>query len=424
MRHLRWIAIALLSIELSCSGEDPDSRTAPASQLGPITTLRPNVAPAGATSNGLTKAFAATLPNASCTITGTNQTGQTITTYADDDGIVHLYYPTAPTAAQLPDLACIENGKEVTRHVQLQVAGTAPALLAGVKPSVHRVRPALPGNPLALSQTELLDGGYPIRPDPALAPQAYSRWSQLVSSPANEIAPKLVERPQRHSGTWSLSTSNIWSGYAISSPVTYEEVWGDWKLPNVSSSVPNGWASPWIGLDGFGTGGLIQDGVDLIVYQTIVLSPMPWIEYFPANSIYISNFPVSPGDELFSIVASTDANGNLSASGSDGWFYLYDVTNNYYLAPTLVKRPPNVTYRGATAEWIIEGLGSGTFDLTNYGTATVSDLIAIDSGNNERFFANDNQIDVFMENGNGGVLSAAAPNTSQTQLTFHWYSAH
>jgi hypothetical protein len=315
--------------------------------------------------------------------------------------------------------------------MQVQANGATPTLLRGVTPAVHRIRPALVGNPLAKSQKELVNEGYPLRPDSALAPNMYKEWLRVVSSPATEIVPKLVTSPRRH-GSFVAAAANIWGGWAINSPVIYEIVYSLWSVPYVSiASIAHGdyYASPWVGLDGWNrdsNGPLIQCGFDLDVFSYVIFPPAPWYEYFPDGSVYPSNLPLSFGDTLFAEAASVDSNGYPSPSGQVGYFYMYDWTNGYYISTTYAKPSNSEAYLGGTAEWIIESFGGGDVWLAKYSNTIVTELLAEDSSQKERTLANDNQIDINMtDNGqlNGRLLTAAYPNAGYTQLNFQWYAA-
>jgi hypothetical protein len=378
-----------------------------------------------ATSNGLTKMFAATLPNSPCTVASKSQPGSTRTLYADDDGVVYAYYATVPTADQIPTLTCDENGKNVARPMQVQVDGSTPTLLPGVTHAVHRVRPALVGDPGAKSQKELMNAGYPLRPDPALSPDAYHHWLQIVSSPATEIEPKLVKSSRRH-GTFNDTTSNLWAGWLLQSPVTYAWVEGLWTMPTTVSianqATGDYYASPWTGLDGWYNGTLIQAGVDLDVFDYLVFPPSPWYEYYPDPTVYASNLPVSFGDQLFTEVASTDTSGALSPNGEIGWFYLHDEANGNYVRTSYPKPPYSGAYAGATAEWIIESGVAGSYPFTEYSDIYVTDLNAIDTNANYHMLATDDQLKVTMKDSINRVLTAANAFDDYTKIDFVWFN--
>jgi hypothetical protein len=80
-------------------------------------------------------------------------------------------------------LTCEErDGSMSTQQIDFSsdVAATDDALLNPGRP-----RPALAGDPM--SYTNAQQAGYPSRPDPQRTPDAYARWLQRVSRPANVV---------------------------------------------------------------------------------------------------------------------------------------------------------------------------------------------------------------------------------------------
>jgi hypothetical protein len=138
-------------------------------------------------------------PNVQCSVAPANGSGsgQAFTVYTNDQGTATFYVTPsqASSAAQL--VATCSSGNQQTIQIQ-PVAGAQP--LAAPAPSNaatnarlgYTVRPALTGDPMALSNQELVKLKYPMRPDPQKAPGAYASWLKAVSKPATLIPPKTV----------------------------------------------------------------------------------------------------------------------------------------------------------------------------------------------------------------------------------------
>ena len=169
-------------------------------------------------------------------------------------------------------------------------------------PLVGGLRPPLEGDPLVLSNQELVARGYPPRPDPKHSPARYARWHRIVSRPYTAVNPRLVPHPevsfshaypvrQRKSPTLPLSpphtglrlgsptlplppplvrpmfnsNSGIWSGASLTNPTKeFCAIQADWTVPGVFAlpGAPGySAAAEWIGLDNSGTD-LYQSGTD------------------------------------------------------------------------------------------------------------------------------------------------------------------
>ncbi len=124
-------------------------------------------------------------------------------------------------------------------------------------------RPALAGDPLSYSQSELIQAGYGLRPDPEKEPAAYSRWLAAAQGPGRMLEAK---RPSPHSHTVTKETAP-WVGSVLAGAPNYISIEGNFNVP---TGIPGGDETSdgteiaiWNGLGGFGTGsGLIQAGVN------------------------------------------------------------------------------------------------------------------------------------------------------------------
>src|SRR5207249_754680 len=98
------------------------------------------------------------------------------------------------------------------------VAVVAPSIAL---PANAVVRPAITGDPMSLAQGELTKLGYPMRPDPVQAPDAYNTWLKLVSQPAAFIPPRLITRAEHgrdvaSSNIVGATRNDVWSGFEMS----------------------------------------------------------------------------------------------------------------------------------------------------------------------------------------------------------------
>ena len=142
---------------------------------------------------------------------------------------------------------------------------------------------------------------------------------------------------------------------------------GMWTIPSVSASIDpqgtrGGWdSSSWVGLDGtYGSDDVLQAGIEQRVTISGVAEYVAWYEWFappiPGSPPYvyqvnIPDFPVSPDQTVFCAVGyvSNHTAGNI---------YFANFTTGRYFGITLAP-PPNATFSGNTAEWILEAPDNG-----------------------------------------------------------------
>ena len=283
----------------------------------------------------------------------------------------------------------------VSRSTPVMAGGTPPAGSVASDQSVAQAvvvsqAPPVGFSPITASDQDLAVYGFPPKPNPQNAPQAYAKWRRLVSVPraANSqvIQTHIYNRPaQRVLAGKTLSngivgvTSSNWSGYAAVGPngtftpnnsIVYQE----WIVPTAEQAhgVCNGgwdYSSQWPGFDGFNSGDVLQGGTEVDAY----CAPGPagaaniqasfysaWIEWYPFAETRVSAPPIQPGNFILGEVWYT-------TSAPYGHVYLANYT--LYTSASYAFNPPSgTTFAGNSAEWVMErpGLGATLTDLTNY----------------------------------------------------------
>jgi len=361
----------------------------------------------------------------------------------------------------------------MSHSIELQPAVGTPPTISPAATSVangtqqgQKIRPALTGDPLFYSAEELLARGYPPRPDPTQAPDAYAAWLKAVSKPSTLITPRIVTTDRAHGpvtyfsgGPTTVSqTSNNWSGFVLQpGPTPYNMVFGDWIVPAVAGEQNTAtYSSLWIGLDGWGSNGcnsncnvdVVQAGTEQDIFSYSIngfkwqiANYYAWYEWFtnstPLEQL-IQNFPVHPGDEVLSIVwvgSSISAN----AYGGTGFFSLEDISGGFHVqvAQPFTSKPGGDIFLGNNAEWIMERTlqyPCGTCtpylpDLSNYGTAVMfgayaqrqdGALVKYSEVNNDLLtMTNYPPWDVFVPDQLSTVVS-----TGPTSMRFTWLGFH
>jgi hypothetical protein len=159
-----------------------------------------------------------------------------------------------------------------------------------------------------------------------------------------------------YTGQWQL---NVPSTVAV---VPWTDVFGIWHVPVASQpDLPQGpeggWnSSLWVGIDGSNN---TQDVLQAGTGQDLTSDGSPfyyaWFEWFAprqdgspdyVDEIQVTNFPVSPGDQIYCNVQYIDGN-------TRGRIMLLNMTTNFYFSVDL-DPPPGAAFSGNCVEWIME----------------------------------------------------------------------
>ena len=227
-------------------------------------------------------------------------------------------------------------------------------------------------DPRDASDRELLDYGYPPRPDAQNYPELHEHWNQLMSQPRIVIQPQFGNLPDESFGS-SVEYGPItdfpgWSGSVLhpTGGFPFTSVSGVWTVPDTAPPriVEGSYTyecATWVGIDGGSEDSyapyLVQAGTSQSVkvtyydvpvwgsYYSVSHTTYAWWEWLPDKSYQISNFPVSPGDVVacyISVLSPTEVS-----------FHMWNMTTGI-LAPFRKSAPQGAEVRGLTAEWILE----------------------------------------------------------------------
>jgi hypothetical protein len=114
--------------------------------------------------------------------------------------------------------------------------------------------------------------------------------------------------PGTHPDTGTIVGSTNWSGYAQTPPTGtgYRAIKAKFKVPTVTTGPGNQYSSDWVGIGGFNTGDLVQDGIEANNLNGTA-QYRAWTEILPAPEVPLS-LVVHPGDVMKAIVKETSAN--------------------------------------------------------------------------------------------------------------------
>jgi hypothetical protein len=244
-------------------------------------------------------------------------------------------------------------------------------------------------NPLTASPQQLEAAGLPPRPDAQLQAKAFASWKRAVTSNARHVMPSLVQTDIKHGPhkpqAGSNGTSYNWSGYALVNSQTsltaasFYFLVADYVVPvaeQAFGACTGGWdwSSSWVGIDGYGSSDVLQAGTEQDAYcsgSTKSAYYAAWYEWYPLGEVRIGNFPVSPGDDMFVEVWSTNS--------TTGHAYLVNYNTNQVVNITF-SAPSGTTLVGNSAEWVVErpSVGGSLATLTNYIQDFFEDAYAYD----------------------------------------------
>ncbi len=312
------ILIPIALFALACGTQGQPRVIAPVSPDTLVRTLAPD-AP--------TLVSLQSLPDAACEL-GAAGVAETLKVRSDDRGVITFHalpIANADNTAQLTLTCTNAAGVQRVHPIQFEAGEAAVpsevAAAAAIEALPHpgaTVRPALVGDPNGYTSDQLVALGFPPRPDSDAAGGAYARWLSEVTQPMKVIPPNLRDSGLFHgpargassapsssgAASSSNSTSNNWSGLLLDGPKQYAAIFGWYPVPKVSAQ--SGFAnshstSYWVGLDGWGSGDVVQDGSEALTVTFMWVQTTTyyaWAEYYPATESILWGFPVGPGDEL------------------------------------------------------------------------------------------------------------------------------
>jgi hypothetical protein len=400
-------------------------------------------------------------PDAACDLhaEGVSDRAQTLRFYANGDGYLKIHANPKQASDEIHlQLDCTENGTVVRYPLHLRASFSPTEDM----PAPESVMPTpkgskiLPGLTAAearqLSDDELINRGYAMRPDAATSPGQYARWLDGVSRPMTVVPSHSVSRSDIGHRTQQgiqggISDNYNWSGFlADHSQRSYSAVSGSWNVPEVVYAEANHstYSAFWIGLDGYSLSDLEQAGTeqDAIDFEPFgyFANYSAWTELLP-NQLTEQDVSLSPnpGDRMSVEVWISTGSGAPNANGGYAAFRLVDVTQNQ--STGAIRTPLDGTYyNGSEAEWIMErpclasdGENCTQFaELSDYDNAQMLGAVALTTGGSWKNYSaiQNAQLWMYNEYKNGDdndwlseAISDIYANTS-TDIYYQWIDFH
>ena len=276
---------------------------------------------------------------------------------------------------------------------QLAFESVTPAASTNLPNVLAYRQPQTNFNPATASPEALRLYGYPPRPDPVREAAAFEVWVKAMSTPHTRIRPYLQQtnighgpardlqthvQPRASSEFNSQATGSVyttlsnWSGYCLvddnTRPFAHSSIFATYVIPEAQHAFGSSKGSwdfcyQWVGIDGAGSSSdVLQAGTEADAFpagnnpETYYGA---WYEWWPNNTITISNLPVKAGDVMFVEVWNDNA--------TQGHAYLLDLSTQQSVSIAF-NAPQNTRLVGNCMEWIVERptwKGSLT-TLTNY----------------------------------------------------------
>lgn len=196
----------------------------------------------------------------------------------------------------------------------------------------------------------------------ALTPVAFPIVANGAPSQATIARPMKVASDE-FCPTSSCSTN--WGGFAVTGAAgSVSDVKGSWMVPSVSCAKRgSSYAALWIGIDGYSSSTVEQTGV-LAHCNNGKATYSAWYEFYPANSVTISGFSVSPGQTIAAEVSYSTSTGLFTTT-----------ITNVNTGSTFSTSSSVSGAQRSSAEWITERpetctlFGCKLTALANFGTA-------------------------------------------------------
>jgi hypothetical protein len=336
-----------------------------------------------------------------------------------------FFAPPVDWGAQL-ELACSDASGQIGDYT----VDLTSALLFERKQSslVGYIRPALTGDPLSYSQQELIQAGYPRRPNPSS--DMYHRWLRAVSIDVTVVPEQLIAAPATSyyvfKQTVTLPNFN-WAGAVLAydsdmsdnNGLEYLEAQADFTVPSFTTNISGQNAGFWAGLGGYisNDAGPIQTGITLLNSS----SYQSWIEYGPARSQTQNNIVPHANDEMFIECYASDATGYYyDDQGSHGTFAIIDDTTGLYSGLITLPMPSNegLSYLGESADFIME---DDDAPIPNFGEASMY-VDAYGTDGNWHDFGTDSLGEISLDNRYNVPLMVGSYSGSD-QATVQWKQA-
>ncbi|GAA4157498.1 hypothetical protein GCM10022286_09190 [Gryllotalpicola daejeonensis] len=210
--------------------------------------------------------------------------------------------------------------------------------------------------------------------------------------------------PTTTGSTSGAQSSYNWAGYAKTG--TFSSASATWTVPTTLST-KSGYASTWVGLDGYADSYLTQTGIEEDVVNGRVTYGAWWEVITPTNvapEVAFSGFTIKPGDSI---------TGTATRNGSTTTLTLKDNTTGKTASHTASFAGP-----GASAEWIQEDVDVNGYISTAPDWQKVT-FTGVKTNGVSAGLTSSQSIDIVDTQGTRET-STSAPNSTKDGFTVTW----
>lgn len=209
-----------------------------------------------------------------------------------------------------------------------------------------------------------------------------------------------------------------WSGYSDTSTTQgfFSSVSGNWTVPAVTCSSEDRIMSDWVGLDGFGTGTVEQDGTVSQCFDHVALY-YSWYEMYPAGTVEVGS-GVQANDAISASVVRSGTSYTLKVTDS--------TTSGNNVSTT--QSCAATTCLDESAEWIAErpSYSIGIVPLAQFKTPASFTASAVTGGGtsgNPHSFSTEDEISM-IDATQSYDLATPTSLVGNTAFTVHWHNSY
>jgi Peptidase A4 family len=248
---------------------------------------------------------------------------------------------------------------------------------------------------------------------PAAQAAAVARAAIKNITAENPHSPTLKVH-SRSTGIKGLSqvVSGNWSGYADTGS-SFSHVAASWTEPTAASCSrrTTSLAAFWVGIDGYSSSSVEQDGTLIECYEGTAYY-YDWWEIYPENDVQVVN-DVNPGDSISAVVTRSGSSYTMAVTDSTHSGDSFSTTQSYSGAAD------------SSAEWIAEAPSgsSGVEPLTDFGTWNDTGS-AVTEGSTAGTISSFTDDEITMESSSGAVeAQPGSLNSSGNAFSVAWKSS-
>jgi hypothetical protein len=210
-------------------------------------------------------------------------------------------------------------------------------------------------------------------------------------------------------------TSTNWSGYADTGS-SFSNVSASWTEPGTTcSSRTTSLAAFWVGIDGYSSDSVEQDGTMIECYNRTAYQ-FTWWEMYPTNDVQVVGETAAAGDHITASVVRSGTSYKLTVTDSTHSANSFSTTQTCSASSCV----------DSSAEWIAEAPtgSSGVEPLSNFGTWTASGA-AVTEGSTAGSISSFTDDEITMIDSSGATKALpGALNSAGTGFSVTWKKAN